>query len=220
MEAGVWPVESWYASRRGRAVIHYGAAVGHGPARLAVKHGIEVGHPNTSAVMREAARLTEWRDQAADADERERLLGLIERGLGQGALGVGMGIQYTPGASRQEVLEVFRLAARLGAPVFVHARYSGNLDAEGGLAAVQEVVADAAATGAALHVVHVTSTGMSQTAEILELIQGARHRGLDVTTEAYPYPAASTYLESAYFDPGWQERYGISYGSGSPPASG
>ncbi len=53
---------------------------------------------------------------------------------------------------------------------------------------------------------------MGQTGEILEVIQGVRSRGLDVTTEAYPYPAASTYLESAYFDPGWQQRYGIDYG--------
>jgi hypothetical protein len=33
-----------------------------------------------------------------------------------------------------------------------------------------------------------------------------------VTTEVYPYTAASTYLQSAMFDPGWQERIGVSYG--------
>ncbi|MFQ5349520.1 MAG: amidohydrolase family protein [Thermoanaerobaculia bacterium] len=211
MEAGVWPVDRWYASRRGKAVIHYGAAVGHIPVRMALKHGIEVGHPNTSPAMAEAMKLPEWRHEPLDAGESERLLEMLGKGLTAGALGIGMGIQYSPGATRQEVLEVFRLAARLAVPVFVHARYSGNLDAEGGLAAVQEVVAGVAATGAAVHLVHVTSTGMGQTAEILELIQGARGRGLDVTTEAYPYPAASTYLESSYFDPGWRRRYDIDY---------
>ena len=212
MEAGVWPVDAWYASRRGEAVVHYGAAVGHIPARIALKHGIEVGHPNTSPEMAEAMKHPEWRDEALAGGEMEELLGLLERGLADGALGIGMGIQYTPAATRREVLEILRLAARLGSPVFVHARYSGNLDAEGGLAAAQEVVAGAAATGAAVHLVHVTSTGIGQTADILELIQGARSRGIDVTTEAYPYAAASTYLESAYFDPGWQDRYGIGYG--------
>ena len=212
MEAGVWPVEPWYAARRGKAVIHYGAAVGHIPVRVAVKHGLEVGHPNTNPAMTQAMQLAEWRDEALDPGESERLLAMLDRGLAAGALGIGMGIQYSPGATRQEVLAVFRLAARLGTPVFVHARYSGNLDAEGGLAAAQEVVAAAAASGAAVHLVHVTSTGIGQTAEILELIQGARARGLDITTEAYPYTAASTYLESAYFDPGWRQRYGIGFG--------
>ena len=33
-----------------------------------------------------------------------------------------------------------------------------------------------------------------------------------MTTEVYPYTAASTYLQSAMFDPGWQERIAVSYG--------
>ncbi len=43
------------------------------------------------------------------------------------------------------------------------------------------------------------------------MIDGARKHGLDVTTEFYPYPAAMTALESAVFDPGWQERMGVDY---------
>ena len=45
----------------------------------------------------------------------------------------------------------------------------------------------------------------------LDLILGAQERGADVTTEAYPYTAASTSIESAIFDPGWQARLRISY---------
>jgi dihydroorotase len=43
------------------------------------------------------------------------------------------------------------------------------------------------------------------------MIDGARARGLDITTEVYPYTAASTYLQSALFDPGWQERFAIGF---------
>jgi N-acyl-D-aspartate/D-glutamate deacylase len=43
------------------------------------------------------------------------------------------------------------------------------------------------------------------------MIEGARARGLDVTTEAYPYIAGSTRLESAMFEPGWQEKLGAGY---------
>jgi dihydroorotase len=43
------------------------------------------------------------------------------------------------------------------------------------------------------------------------MIDGARARGLDITTELYPYTAASTYLQSALFEPGWQERFAIGF---------
>jgi dihydroorotase len=46
---------------------------------------------------------------------------------------------------------------------------------------------------------------------LIEMIDGARKRGVDVTTEAYPYTAGSTRLESAIFDSGWPERIGIGY---------
>ena len=81
-----------------------------------------------------------------------------------------------------------------------------------GVEGVQEVIANATATGASLHIVHINSSSLGHLPINLELIAGARDRGLDLTTEAYPYTAASTGLESAIFDPGWQEELGISYG--------
>ena len=75
------------------------------------------------------------------------------------------------------------------------------------------MIADAAATGASVHVVHITSMGLRETALCLAMIEGARARGLDVTTEAYPYTAGMTDLSSAIFDEGWQGRQGgISFG--------
>jgi dihydroorotase len=73
------------------------------------------------------------------------------------------------------------------------------------------VLANVAATGASIHIVHITSMGLRQTPRLLAMIAGARARGLDVTTEVYPYTAASTYLQSALFDPGWQERFAIGF---------
>jgi len=135
----------------------------------------------------------------------------LDAALDAGALGIGMGINYTPAASREEIMHAFGVAARHHAPVFVHLRSAGLLENAGGVAGVQEVLADAAATGAPLHVVHVTSMGLGATPVLLDLIDGARARGLDVTTEAYPYTAGATMLQSAIFDPGFQERMGIGY---------
>jgi dihydroorotase len=79
--------------------------------------------------------------------------------------------------------------------------------------ALQEVISDAAAAGASLHVVHITSMGLRQTALCLAMIDGAHGRGLDVTTEIYPYTAGMTDLGSAIFADGWQQRQGgISFG--------
>src|SRR6266404_4914625 len=108
---------------------------------------------------------------------------LLDTALNEGALGIGMGINYTPAATRLEILRTFGVAARHHAPVFVHLRSAGLLENAGGIAGLQEVIADAAATGASVHVAHVTSMGLGATPVLLELIDGARASGLDVTTE-------------------------------------
>jgi N-acyl-D-aspartate/D-glutamate deacylase len=56
--------------------------------------------------------------------------------------------------------------------------------------------------------------------ECLSMVEGARARGLDVTTEAYPYIAGMTAINSALFNPGWQDKLGISYGELVLPDTG
>jgi len=91
--------------------------------------------------------------------------------------------------------------------VYVHMRNSGPIE-PGAIDSLQEVLADAVATGASLHIVHITSTCLRETPVCLQMIEGARKRGLDVTTEAYPYTAGMTDLGSAIFEDGWQQRQG------------
>ena len=45
----------------------------------------------------------------------------------------------------------------------------------------------------------------------MEMVNAANKKGFDISTELYPYTAASTSLQSAMFDEGWQQRLGISY---------
>lgn len=200
LEAGTADVDAWYATREGRSLINYGVSVGHIPVRMQVMHD-----PGTFLPVGDAAH------REATAEELRQIDGLIERGLGRGALAVGMGVNYTSAASHGEIVDVFKLAAAHGASVHVHLRSNGLKEPNSGLAAIEEVIAAAAVTGAPLHVVHITSMGMRETPRLLEMVHGAQKRGLDVTTEAYPYPAGSTALESAVFDRGWQEAQGITY---------
>ncbi|HTG29209.1 MAG TPA: amidohydrolase family protein, partial [Methylomirabilota bacterium] len=115
------------------------------------------------------------------------------------------------GASHDEIVDVFRVAAAEKASVHVHLRHAGLKEPTTGLVGIEEVIAAAAATGAPLHVVHITSMGLANTPQLIAMVKGAQKRGLDVTTECYPYTAGSTNLESAIFDPGWQERQGITF---------
>ena len=200
LEVGTAGVDSWYEEREGAAVINYGASAGHIPARNSV-----MGDPASFLPSGDAARRT-----ASDGEVSE-ITGLIERALQRGALAVGLGLQYVPAASRWEILEVFRVAARFGASCHVHLRGMGARDPSGSVEALEEVLAASAITGAPLHVVHVTSSGQGAAPRLLQMIGEARSRGLDVTTECYPYSAGMTGIESAIFDDGWQEMTDQSY---------
>jgi N-acyl-D-aspartate/D-glutamate deacylase len=200
LEVGTEDVAGWYARRAGKALINFGVSAGHIPIRMRVMNDPGKWLP-TGAAAHKAASLEELRS----------IQHAMEAGLKAGALGVGMGINYTEAATHQEIIEMFRIAANYQAPVHVHVRFAGTGEPSTGLAAVEEVIAAAAATGAPLHVVHITSIGLKETPQLIQLVEGAQHRGFDVTTECYPYVAASTGLESALFDPGWQERMGITY---------
>jgi len=129
----------------------------------------------------------------------------IKNSLAEGGIGIGVPIGYLPKVKPEEVFRVYQLAGAMQATIFTHVR-------EGGIAAVQQAISDAVLTGAPLHIVHINSTTLGQIHLAIEMIQTAKSKGFDVTTELYPYTAGSTLLQSALFDEGWQERLGISYG--------
>ena len=206
LELGTYPVAPWYAKREGKSLINFGVSASHPGARRAMLDNDSTAE-GADVIGATGAFVRSPIDRARLPELERRL----DAALNDGALGIGMGINYTPAATREEILHAFGVAARHRAPVFVHLRSAGLVENAGGIAGVQEVIADAAATGAPLHVMHVTSMGLSATPALLDLIDGARARGLDVTTEAYPYTAGATMLQSAIFDPGFRDRMGIDY---------
>jgi N-acyl-D-aspartate/D-glutamate deacylase len=208
LEAGHGRVAHWIESRRGQAMLNFGASVAHGTIRLLAMpeyaRKVEALGPSAGDEEIESA-LADGRYKSLAEERTETMYALFDEGLREGGLGIGMPHQYYPGADRREIFRVFQYASRKGATIFTHVRGTG-------VDAIQEVVADAAATGASLHIVHVNSSSLGDLPLVLDLIGAAQKHGVDVTTEAYPYTAASTSLESAIFDDGWQQRLGISYG--------
>ena len=200
MEVGASPIESWYEQRKGRSLINFGATVGHIPAKMAVMKDTGAFLPRDNA-----------KDRVATADEVRKVSDLIKKGLDEGGLGIGFGINYVPTTTRAEVFDLFKIAADRGVANYVHVRHAGAVEPGSAIGALQEVLADAAGTGASLHVVHITSMCLRQTTVCLDMIEGAARRGIDVTTEAYPYTATQTRLDSAIYNDGWQEAFGITY---------
>lgn len=193
LEVGSEDVPGFYAARDGKSLIHFGVAASHVRARMLVlgDNGLAKGTllPLDSAGYRVAT------DAQVAAMRR-----VIDRGLDAGGLGVGMGLQYTPAASKYEVLEAFRSAARRGAPVFVHTRSWGETDPGSAVESYMEVIAASAISGAPLHIVHLNSTSLASTPRTLAIVADAQRRGLDVTAEAYPYIAGMTELASPLLD--------------------
>jgi dihydroorotase len=124
--------------------------------------------------------------------------------LEAGGIGIGVPIGYHPGATREEIFRVNQFSADIKAPIFVHVR-------EGGALAIQQAISDAAITGSSLHLVHLNSMTLSEIELCIEMVNEAQKRGMDITSEIYPYTAASTFIQSAMFEEGWQKKMGMSY---------
>ncbi len=188
LEVGVADADSWYAEREGKSLINYGASAGHIPARMAVMHDPGQLLPSGDAAHREATPA-----------EIEEILSLIEKGLRRGAVAVGLGPAYTEAATNWEITQVFRVAAKYHASCHVHIR-SVIPGTAGNFGGFEEVVAAAAITGTPLHIVHIQSTGGPNVVHELQMISEARARGMDVTTESYPYTMGMSSIQSALFD--------------------
>ncbi|MEP2670174.1 MAG: amidohydrolase family protein [Cyclobacteriaceae bacterium] len=212
LEGGIPFLKEWYATRKGKAMINYGASVEWPMLRVKAtgKYDNELEQLRASIARGESGDGKTWGiigkygyENLTNA-ETAKLLEYISASLDEGGIGIGIPVGYLPGATREEVFNIYKLAGEKQVPVISHVR-------EGGAIAVQQAISDAVVTSAPLHVVHINSVTLGEIDLAVEMINTAQKRGFDITTEIYPYTAASTSLESALFDEGWQDKFGISY---------
>ena len=143
----------------------------------------------------------------------DALVANVRRNIMDGALGISMSPEYTPGLLGEELLALSWLAAELDVATYYHVRYSTPHGDHNSLVAIREVLDLARETGAATHIMHINSTGATFVAEeAFAMIAQAIDEGLDVTACVYPYDFWATFLNSERFAPGWQERFGLDYG--------
>lgn len=213
LELGVYPVRPWYEEKAGHELINYGASVSHTAVRAYLQRGGDdaalksVATPGTtrSSAGRDGPEIRESIPDAA----YPRLLPLLEQGLEDGAVGIGSGTQYAPGITHKEMLDVTRLAGEKQTCVFTHVRYGSLVEPDSTLESVQESIANAAITNACVHVVHINSMGMSDSPFLVGLMNDARKRGIDISTETYPWDGSSDQIRSVIFDDGWEKRWGV-----------
>ena len=199
LEVGTADVAAWYAAREGRSAINHGVSIGHIQVRMKVMKD-----PGDFLPSGEGAH------GQASAEQVAQMQQLMETGFRQGAVAAGFGMVYTPAATRWEILQMFRVAAKYRASCHVHLRSGATGSMSEPEAGLEEALAAAAITGAPLQVVHINSSSRNHAPQMLQILHEARARGMDVTTEIYPYIAGCTRIESSSFDD-WMDRPDSAY---------
>ncbi|MGD1715730.1 amidohydrolase family protein [Dapis sp. BLCC M172] len=208
LESGLLPIGQFYAEteREGRP-INFGAAAAWTYARAAAFHGLDP-RPNLG-FFQESFSYTEWQNNLATPEQLEKILDMVESGLKEGSIGIGINAGYVPAYGRKEYYALAELAAKYNVPTFTHVRYASVIEPNSSFEAMGELIGLSAITGAHMHICHLNSSGGRDALAIVDLIKQAQTQGLPVTTEAYPYGAASTAIGAALFQgEGWEARWG------------
>lgn len=165
-------------------------------SKLPVNLGVLIGHGTLRGTV------VGFDDRRPTTEEMDKMCGMLDYELKNGAFGLSLGLIYPPG-NFSDTRELIRLAEILkdnGDILTVHMRNEGNRIFE----ALDEMLYVARKTGVHLHISHLKLIGKKQWGKsdiLLKKIDGARQNGLNITCDQYPYNATSTSLSALV--PGW-----------------
>jgi N-acyl-D-amino-acid deacylase len=164
-----------------------GVLVGNGSLRIAVK-GFD-GSPVTPCEMKSIKRL-------------------LSDGMESGALGMSIGLLYTPQCfySKDELIDISSVLGYHDGLLTAHIRGEGNNLIE----SVKEVIEIAEKACIPLHISHFKAAGRNNWGlsldSAMDLIEDYRSKGMDITCDVYPYTAGSTSLLTLL--PPWSQEGG------------
>ncbi|MCL5779110.1 amidohydrolase family protein [Limibaculum sp. FT325] len=206
LESGLLPVGDWYDAQATKNLpVNYGAAAGWTHSRIATFSDTDP--LATAAYFQDAQGRTDWKMDIASPEQTERILSMVEQGLKDGALGIGVNAGYAPGSGHKEYFALAKLAKEYNVPTYTHVRYASNTEPQSSFEAIKELIGLAAITGAHMHLCHINSVSLSDIETTMALVEEAQAQGINVTTEAYPYGAANTVVGAAMFSgPDWRAR--------------
>jgi N-acyl-D-glutamate deacylase len=207
IEAGVYPVDKWYASLEGKSQSNYGASVGIVPIREFVFNDQYVSefsgdflfdmqdpeHTHTSM---------KWSTQVATDEQIKHFGDLLEEGLELGALGIGHLPGYAEfGMTQKESNLVQKIAGKHKTLIGVHGRFSSQHPPTSGLLSLDEMLAPQALYGGGLVFQHLTAQTLNVTPQALAMIDASKAKGYQTLAEIYPYDYGSTIVGADYLHP-------------------
>ncbi|MFK7897024.1 MAG: amidohydrolase family protein [Myxococcota bacterium] len=230
LEAGAYPIDRFGDALSEGARIHYGASAGFGSIRLEAMLGIRQPHllgskPKPVSLRGYWTALqalftgapTSFFSDPTSKRQQAKMKAMFEAALDEGALGVGVPLDYfSEGVREDELRMIFEVAAARDVLLFIHVRRGINGDPAG----LREAIALAESTGAAVHICHIQHNAMRNIALFLREIREARARGVDISTESLPYNAGSAAIMSAVFGRDWRTIFAIDYGDVELAATG
>ena len=163
------------------ASVNFGTFIGHNTVRIAV-------------MGRE--------DRAPSLKELEAMKKLVGTAMLDGAYGLSSGLKYIPGAysETEEVIELARVAGQYDGIYISHMREEG-LDL---IKSVKETIRIGEEADLPAQITHHKVMGVEMwgaSAETLALVDAANARGVDVSSDQYPYAASSTGISVLF--PAW-----------------
>ena len=217
LESGLLPVGEWYEATEaeGRAT-NFGATASWTFARIATMIPEMPPVEATASWYQSAFAYPRWTTDVSTDEELDQIVQLIQQGLDEGALGIGINSGYVPGAGGKELLRIWETAAKNDLPISTHMRNWSNVDPLSSLEGLNMVLGLAATTGARTNICHLHSTNLQDTLVAADMVAAARSIGIDVHTEVYPYGIATMPISSAVLlQPGedFRARMGIDFNS-------
>jgi len=148
-----------------------------------------------AGTLREYAMGLEMR--APTADELEQMRRVMAEAMEDGAFGPSHALIYPPDAyaKTEEIIEICKVAAKYNGLYITHMRSEADAIMEG----VEEALRIGREGGLPVEIYHLKAAGKrnwGQMQQVIERIEAARKKGLDVTADMYPYAASGTGLSS------------------------
>lgn len=129
--------------------------------------------------------------------EMEEMKKILERAMEDGAVGLSAGLRYDPQsyAKTEEVIELAKVVSKYGGFYATHIRDEGDRGRL--LEAVREAIKIGREAKIPVEISHLKILAKplwDKCEEMLNIIEEARRRGIDVTADQYPYRASGTGL--------------------------
>ncbi len=221
LEAGAMPVGRWYADLEGKSQTNYGASASSAGARTAT---FDKGYLKKTVSANIVYDMMSKDDPNVTGDtfvrvpsEKgiENIMTLVEEGLQEGGLGVGICPGYiVDGMTSQEMIGVQKLAGKYGRFSHLHGRFSSQTVPTSAILGFQEAIASAGAYGGGLIIAHFTAQALNLTGVAIQYIDDLRAGGVPVVLEVYPYNfgEAGNGISADYLKPdNYQKNMGRSY---------